>query len=443
MTSLRTRPADSSAAPTAGARGSRARSLLWSAAEGLSQRGATAIATFVLAALTGPSAVGAVAAVVLAIGVYQAGAEVPLRQSGQRLVLAAGGERRLRRWSRVAGAAGFAIVATTLGVMSLGYVSGATAVALLPFVLVPIVSSLEVGAVVRLQQLHRWALLASARTVSGVVALAVGVTVALLTHSPLAMAVQFLLAELIFAAAVIRAAHRSQSIDGCGKDSAFRGDFTQTAVSSLLSWSRGQTDRVGIGVLAPPSVLGSYSLATAMSRAPAEAVLSGTANALRVHLAQSSDVDLRAVVTANERRMQVLMVASAFASAIGVYAVAQFLLGPKWDGALQAVPIFIASVFATAHALVCGVLLNHLGLSRRAYSTQAAEALLSLGIAAGALVDLRLGAILFLVRECSAALAMSWWARHWITRRAMLLWGAPTCASLLVLALLAVGGFFA
>lgn len=314
--------------------------LAWATLERAFPRVASAVVMVAFAAFTAPESVGVYSWVALTYTLYQAVAENALRNQA---VLAIENPRHVlsvRRTAAQAAVAGAVAIAGTLTWLwfSYGGTLAGQITGLLPFLVVPFITTSGIVPVARLQFAQEWHRLARYQLFAALTGLTLSFTVVILTHSSLAMAVHVLTTEAVFLYLVRK---HSATLDIPVREG---GRHPRRGMGSLitlgtLGWSQGQLERVFVGGLAGVGTLGTYSTAVTMGRSPGEALAAATANFLRASISGQADENKHAGLV---RRITTLAALSATASVVLVVLLVIFvlepILGESWRATLEAVP---------------------------------------------------------------------------------------------------------
>lgn len=396
-------------------------SAAWSALDVMTQRGAAAVAVLVLAALTDPEIVGVVSIATLLLTLYQALFEAPVRQSGYRAI--SGGRvgiAAVRRLALFGGIAGSLVLALAISSVLLMLSSPANQFVLVFYALVPAIVSWYLPGLLIEQHSGRWPSVAVRRIVSVCVGVCLGGSVLLFGEPILAIVVLTCSAELVFAVLTYVTAKRTDELD-LGHDeyrsSVYRRDLFSTCALSVFGWLRGQLDRVSIVSIAGPAVLGSFTLAYAVARAPADAAMAGMSNLFRSELAsgaQSSD-DFQRLFARHYIRLVAVGTACFLFATASAFALSLVLDDHEWGSSLSVVPLLASSVYTSAFVWSINALLNHVGLAKRVYVIQWLEIGLSVLVGCVMVQSFTLGVLALLGREFVGACLTYCVARRFVS----------------------------
>jgi O-antigen/teichoic acid export membrane protein len=389
----------------------------WAMFERMVPRGLGSLAAFAAAAVTDPQSFGLYNWAVLVLSLFGTITDTPIRYLAAENVGCRSGRRYLRRYAVLSGVVG--LVVMTCGVWlvaSLAY-AGPTSqgLALLcPLILIPPAQALAVQPVAQLQREGRWGQVSLFRVISSLLGVAIGIPVVFLSRSVFGACIALMLAELSFAALIlIQSAKRdlpSMQTDQSEDDvTRFWSTYRHMATYTSLGWLQGQSERVFLGLWAGTSVLGTYSLGSAIGRIAADPINDSQAGVLRIDLANAArsgrltDETIRAFLRVNLRAAIPL----AAAGAICVALIAEFILaplfGPEWAPAFEIIPILALTGIPLAVAAASAPVHVQRGRSRVAYIGPAICLLFAPAIAISAMTSLALAAWLVLLKDCFLA----------------------------------------
>jgi len=319
--------------------------VLWAIVERIVPRGAGAALLLLLAAFSFPDQVGVYGWAVLGITLYQSCTDVAARQIAVIAVRSQEGRRFLRKFASRSGAYGSAAMTVVLAAL-VNFVPPElklSAISLAPLIAVPVITSMGIAAVARLQVAQRWQYLARGQVIGGLAALAITAPILVFTHSIGAAALQPLLAEG-FVTAWARFGARSVPLEMNGDVRAFRRGIGFLSADGVLGWSQAQLDRVLIGALGGLTQLGAYSMAMSIARAAGDAAAAAVGNVLRSRLASAAQASVRSVEGFLFVTLGLGAVLFAIVAGVGGLLLPG-ILGPQWSTAVAAIPILAASVF--------------------------------------------------------------------------------------------------
>lgn len=339
--------------------------LAWATLERVFPRVASAVVMVAFAAFTAPDAVGVYSWVALTYTLYLAVAENALRNQAVLCVPNPRHVASVRRDAQGAAVGGAVALAVTLGVLWFTqdglrpYVLG-----LLPFLVVPFVTTSGIVPVARLQFRQEWRLLARYQLVAAVAGLSVSFLVVVLTRSSLAMALHLLTTETVFLVLTRRrSAGRYIPPREGGKHP--REGMGSLVTLSTLGWSQGQLERVFVGGLAGVGTLGTYSTAVTMGRSPGEALSTATANYLRARVSAEPDTDRHARLVTRITTLSVLSTTAAVGVVVLlVRLLLEPILGPTWATTLRAVPVLAVATIPYSISLALQIMAIYYDRSR-------------------------------------------------------------------------------
>ncbi|MBO3143279.1 lipopolysaccharide biosynthesis protein [Dermatophilus congolensis] len=314
--------------------------LAWATLERVFPRVASAVVIVAFAAFTDPGAVGVYSWVALTYTLYQAVAESALRNQAVVSVSNPRHVRSVRRTAHSSALLGsFAILVVLVGLwFTNGQDLGGYILGLVPFLVVPFITTAGIVPVARLQYLQEWHKLARYQLLAAVAGLSLSFVVVWLTRSSVAMAVHLLATESTFLFLVHRAHARVDITPQEGGRHPRKG-MRSLVTLSALGWGQGQLERVFVGGFAGVGNLGTYSTAVTMGRSPGEALSSATSNFLRARISAEKDTAKHPALI---RRITLLAVLATTAAVGVVLALVEWVLDPilgdAWNVTLAAVP---------------------------------------------------------------------------------------------------------
>ena len=375
----------------------------------------SAVVMLLLAGLTSPQVVGVYAMVTLMYTAAQAATDTAVRQVLIRAVTDPSGGAFLQRYKRTAPIVSAALIVALIVVLwQTGVVpSVEMALELLPIAGAPFFSALGIRAVGELQATARWKVLAQGQMWAAILSLAISVPVMLLTHSVLGPALQLLLVEAIFAFWCLRSTKGLEvpQYDSSAESPTLRSDMISMSAFSLVAWFQGQAERVLMASFVGPAALGAYSTASAVARAPGEALAASTANVVRTAVAQAeTPAEVR---EAAERTLSksMLLAGGAVAASIVAALVLRPLLGPNWHEALAIVPILSISAFPSMLSWSSAVLQVRVGQGWHTLWAPLVGIAFAIAIAFAASTSLVLASYLVVARDLAVVTVAFWLAR--------------------------------
>jgi hypothetical protein len=327
----------------------------WSLLERLFPRGASSLVLLLLASLASPELVGIYSWGALLYTLIVAITDTAMRHVVVSAVATRTGLQFIKKYQLWA----FFLVPPIMALMLFLLYRQGSGTWLHYFMLSPlIVAALFLVANVAnigiLQHAGYWRFLASAQFASSAMLLAVGVPLVLTTRAPVAPALSIAMAEMAMLVICWRKVRSMKlrvnylEIDGrvCSQRATLSKSFATMSLYSSLAWSQGQLDRVLIGIIGGPYVLGIISVGVAVSRALGDAVASSNANLLRAELTNNanSSSNSRLVYAVLHRGLILSTIASLLVALPG-RAILSVVLGPEWDSTLTLIPwLTLASI---------------------------------------------------------------------------------------------------
>lgn len=390
--------------------------LLLSLLERLLPRLASSVTVIFLATVVEPSELGVYSWGVLLITAYAAIADVPARQI-MILALGHGSDNNFFRKYRLAAiflGGPFMLAAVVLLYLFLSSDQRDQALLLVPIGLLPFATAAGLPATARLQAAGRWGDIVRAQVWASVWSLLVGLALVLLTDSIVGAVVQALLAQGLLSGICVLQARRTgqpaqEAQESTPKPSSLRrpeADYFAIARYSGLTWLQAQADRVALGILAGPALLGSYALATALSRGLGDALAAGSANVLRTQLGSTASSESTGTASRTVGSALGLAAGTVALTVAVVHWLVGPLLGPAWDEPLVAVPLLAQATLFSVVNWSLSVLHVNEGSAQRAAAVPVVGILFSVPIAVVATQSLPLAALTVVAREAALALAL-------------------------------------
>ncbi len=390
---------------------------IWAAAERVIPRGVVAATTLVAAAATDPHSIGVYTWAVLALTFFGTLTDLPMRQISVQFLGSSGNLHTMRRSALVAGAAGLVFMVGATGVISLligGDSTLGTFGSLIALALIPPAQAGAVESTAILQKTGRWGAVSVARAIGSLVGTAIGIPIILATGSIAGACVAVAASEIGYTLIVRhRACDVTESKVGRGAGDEGGGgigywaSYRHMALYGAVGWLQGNADRWLMGIWAGTSVLGTYSLGSAIGRSAGEAIAISQVNVLRVELAHAganSDSEIRKVFGRNLRTEIIFMLISSTATVfLSAFVLTRFL-GPEWSEAFQIVPILVLTAIPLAVATSSVPVHLQRGNSRIAFVAPATCLLFAPAVAFAAMTSLKMAAWIYLARECVLAL---------------------------------------
>lgn len=352
----------------------------------------SAVLMLLVAAYTNPYQVGIYSWVALVYTATVAALDSPARQVIVRAITEPGGMRFLSRYQKIYPAIAFVVITGAIAILwGVGVIPNwGTALDLMPFAVAPVFTSWGLSYVGLLQTTNRWHELARAQLIASVVSVGLALPVLLLTHNLLGPSLQTLVGEIVFAYWCRRRARFQRRAEQNVPDrivppddaKSITYDMVGMAAYSLLAWVQGQAERLFIGAFSGAALLGTFSTAANVGRAPGDALGASTANLTRTAIAPHFEP--KAVRETSEKLM-LKTLALAFGAPLSATAFALLigpLLGADWKPAMRVVPILSISAFPSVMSWAASVLQMKAGRANRAVWAPI------LGIAFGALIGL-------------------------------------------------------
>lgn len=381
---------------------------LWSFAERLVPRLASAVVSLTFAAIVGPTVYGYFSATLLVLLGIQAVTDSAVRQIAVSAVRTPDGQRFVRLYRSFAP---ILIVLGSVGAMSVfvaTFMPAEIAVGLLPIPLAAAISTLSVATLARAQVAGQWKRIALAQSIGTSISCAIALPVAFSSVPILAPSVQVFLAESLFAlglAIIVRRLPPTVGSPSTGSEHYLRS-YRHAAYYSTLSWVQSQADRLLIGIISGPTVLGTYSLALALSRNVSDALSIGVVNVLRPQVldphSAPSDADVSALLASSLRRATLLLTAMTLAVCAFAF-VGPWVLGQDWARSLRLAPVLSVSAIPALVAWTLTPVLVRVGRLHTGSAARIVGLLIGVGAAFASLISLEVTAWLIVGREAIVA----------------------------------------
>jgi len=395
---------------------------VWAAFGAIAPRGLLAASTIVAAAVTDPFEIGLYSWAIIALSLYSALTDLPIRHVAQIAIRTSSGRKFLERyawWSSVVGliliASWNLIIAHLLGQES----SGAGFLSLLPLVVIPVARAVAIQPTAAFELEGLWARVSLYRAIGAIVGAAVGLPIVLLAKSIAGACIAVMIAEFFYVALLYlmpvvnrekswrKRITLEQGIQQNYRKESSESTYRYMAMYTGLGWLQSQSERVLLGMWAGTTALGVYSIGAAIGRSGGDAIASSQQAVLRVDLSRGknqNDAAIKRVLSRSLRPGIVLAIANAFAvTFLSVFMLPRFL-GAAWTGslhmgpvlALSCIPLVVAASGATVHV--------QRERGRIAYIGPATAVLFAPLVAVAALHSLTTAAWIVLLRECVLAL---------------------------------------
>lgn len=409
--------------------------ILWSFAERMLPRVATAVVMVVLAMVLAPSSVGVFTLAVFFLTLLQSVSDTPMRQLGVRAVRSHAGRRFLRSYRRWAGPLGLVYMALALAATAEITNAGLGQIlCLTPTLAVPVVVAMRIEQVAELESANRWRSLAAMQSLASVVGLTVCIPLLLVTRSLAAPALQYAIAEVAFMVLCFR--QPTQPAEAIDNDQVgtptIAQEFRYLAFYSGLSFGQSQAERLLIGLWSKAHTLGLYSFSQSLARNAGDAMSNGSATVLRTVLVGKNDLrEIRSLAWAGTKRGLLLSAAAAVATIIGTRVAIAPLLGSAWDPALAAVPVMTLTIAPAMLAWCTTSILVTIGRLRDALPIKALGVLTTIPVALAARDSLQVAAWAGVAREVILLLLL------WVPARRV--FPRPAFAGLLVVSIVVAG----
>lgn len=412
-----------------------ARHIMWATIERGLGRLAQALVMLLFAKFTSPEAVGIYAWVALTYTLYIAIAEVALRSQAVLCLRNDEDLAYIRGSARWSGLFGVMFTTAILAALFFIYPEHRDVVAgLSPFAVIPLITSAHIVPAAILQLHDSWQALARWQAVAAAGALAVSLPIAALLHSSLAMSMHLAVTQLLY---LILTRRGAAALD-TDRDQPSRQPRRETwnlMVISIGTWGQNQLERVFIGSLAGPGILGLYSTASTIGRSGGDALGNATSSYVLARTASAADDKSR-------RRMLwtvgLVSVGGAVALAgivlLTVDALLTPFLGPAYTATLEAAPYFAV---ATVPAVISAGLQVYGIAEKRARSAVASTVVglvCALPIGLVATHDVTYAAIAVIGKEMLVLIAYAALRRDATSGRLLALSGSATLVALGVVA---------
>lgn len=319
--------------------------LAWATLERGLTRVIQALVMLVFARVTDPEAVGLYNWVALAYTLYSAIAEVAIRNEAVLCLTNTADLAYIRAAAHRSRLFGFALIGAGLTWLSFAYSDRReVVVGLLPFIIVPSLTTARIIPGATLQYHDKWPFLARAQVIAGGAAIAVSLPLAVLLRSSLAMAAHVVVTELTYLVLTRREAaklHTSQTADSHRPP---RRTLQLMAIS-IITWGQNQAERVFVGALVGAATLGWYSTGATIGRSGGDA-LGQASSSFTLARAASMKPEQRARMVG---RIGLAGIGGASALVLVVTLAVDLVftpfLGPQYAAALRSAPYFaVASI---------------------------------------------------------------------------------------------------
>lgn len=395
---------------------------VWAVAERIVPRGVVAATTIISAAVTDPFAMGIYAWAVIAFTFLSAVYEVPLRYCAVTLMGSPGGPDRLRRAVLISG--GFGVLLMLVAVWTVSAFAGSKNAAttffhLSPLVAVPAAQVAAIESTAQLQRFGMWRQISLTRTTASIFGIALGIPATLLTKSIIGASLTICVSEVCYAVlSKYLANHNTKNIttesesdvqaNKIGGDLfAFGKTYRSMAAYGAIAWLQGHSERWLLGLWAGTSALGVYSLGSAIARSAGEAIAASQVNILRIDLANSDACSDERIREITRRHLRSVLLITTF-GVCSTLLVSNFLLspllGPKWRGAFEIVPILALASFPLAVAMSVALVHIHRGKPQLASVAPAICLVFAPLIGIVAVSSLEAAVWIYLARECTLAM---------------------------------------
>lgn len=367
-------------------------------------RGFSAMLILLLAVLTNPTVVGTYAYVTLLYTAIQAGTELAARQVLLRVATERRSGAHFWRYYRaiVPPVACLLLLSLIVVLKLLGVVNAWwDALGLIPIAFAPAMTTAGLPAVGSLQVAGKWATIARAQMLGSLAGASIAIPLLVLTRSALGPASQVLVSEALVTLWCVRAARRldqPRPRSGLGQRS-IGADMMSMSAYTLASWLQGQAERVLLGILAGPAVLGTYSTASAIARAPGDALAASTANVVRAEIANLRDPEDVRHRAQHILIKAMLLAGGGFAASLLLSLVLRPIMGSAWSTALGLVPILAISAFPSVLAWSAAVMQLKAGKSWQTLCAPLVGTMMALLIAYAAGRSLILAGFLVVLRD--------------------------------------------
>lgn len=308
--------------------------------ERLINRAASAVVGLAMVFFASPREVGLYAGAVVVYSLAQTVGEFALRQTAAPLWRAEGGPELIRRAALVCGGCTAILVAGYAAVMwGSGRASGDEALLLATLAIAGLVGALGLPRLTYAQAIGDWRPLARKQLLASAASVVVGL--ALVPWSGIGGGIaQTVTVEVLFVALLTRAGTLSPS--GVPTSSPTR-QLRHMSVSNLFGWLQGQSERVVVGVIGGPVLLGFYAIAFQIARSLSDPAATGLATLLRNRLSEPG-ADRGEVFRATVRRAaQFGLVLQLCTVCIAVIPLS-LLLPESWDRSLVLAALLTAGL---------------------------------------------------------------------------------------------------
>lgn len=393
-------------------------------------RGASALIMLLLASIVAPDVVGVYALGVLALTLFQSVTDGSVRQIAVKAIQSQEGLGFIRSY-RIRVALLGALLMAVFVFMTYYWQPASLkpyTLALLPLLVVPVITAFRVTAIAVLQRDNKWKLLARAQLMAAASSLLISIPILILTRSIWASSFQMVLTEAVFGILVVRWSRHvpekrlTGGVVGVGS---VNREYRHLALYSGLGWGQSQADRVLLAFFAGPVALGLYTLAQSLSRSVGDSLSTSTANVLRPALLKDriSIEEIRLKTAPILRRACHMSGLCTFFVILVSTLLLPLLLPPEWGVALSATGIMALAVGPTMLAWSITVVLIAMNKVKWAAPIKLIGVVMALPIALAAVSDIQSAAVLVVVRDVVLAVLMIFVARGAIDRITLLIFG--------------------
>lgn len=398
---------------------------IWAAFEVAVPRGLVAASTIVAAAITNPHAIGLLSWASLALTLYLALTDQPIRHIAISAIKTSSGQRFLRRYMFFSGSVG--LLSMSISIWGIAVVFGLSTagrdfLSLVPLIVVPVARAVAVEPTAVSQRDGRWGRISLYRTIGALTGAAIGLPIVLINKSIVGACIALAASEVTYALIIVASIARvptrlpgvnlglTSRTEPAGSREDYFTSYRHMTLYSAIGWLQGLSERVLVGLWAGTGSLGIYSLGTAVGRSSGEAIAASQPNVLRTELARGeprSDSDIKKMLGKDLRGGLVLTVCNAIAVVVITTYVLPHIFGPSWATALHMVPILVLSTVPLAIAASSAPVHILRGNARIAFIAPAICLIFAPVTALAAINSLVMAAWLVLLRECVLALLQS------------------------------------
>lgn len=368
--------------------------------ERIANRAAFAIVNLALVFFVTPQDMGLYAAGLLAYSLVQTAGDLAVRQVAAPLWWADGGERAIRRAAIVCGVLSITAMATFAAVLV-----AATSAQFEDGVFVASLSIAGLCAAVALPRMTaaqargKWGMIARKQAIASGISLVIALCV-LPFWGVGAGFLQLLIVEFML---LILLPPVNEPFEIRTSNGSPRRQIAHMSASNLMGWLQAQSERVALGVVGGGAVLGLYSTAYQLARAPSDPVGTGLLVVLRNKLASAPDRDSHLFDT-GIRRASIVGLILQTGTVLLLIIPMSAVLPEVWRSAIVPAIILTATIPIVVPMMSMSTLLVVRDRTKELYPWQLLGILMSVCCGLGFASSLTLGASMVIARDLIATL---------------------------------------